>query len=56
MVDKYFIDYIAAEKDTKTIIIDNCIIKAKNRVEALLLLSAKIYPAQLVKVKYISKL
>ena len=54
MVDKFFIDYIAADKDA--IIIDNCIIKAKSRIEALLKLSARIYPAQLVKVKYISKL
>lgn len=56
MVDKFFIDYIAVNKDDNTILIDNCIIKAKSRIEALLKLSARIYPAQLVKVKYISKL
>lgn len=58
MVDKFFIDYIAFNKDDNTIMIDNCIIKAKSRIEALLKLSARIYPAQLVKVKVkdISKL
>lgn len=56
MVDKFFIDYIAVDKNDNAIIVDNCIIKAKSRIEALLKLSARIYPAQLIKVKYISKL
>lgn len=31
MVDKFFIDYIAVDKDA--IIIDNCIIKAKSQLK-----------------------
>lgn len=53
MVDKFFIEYIAVDEDA--IIIDNCIIKAKNRIEALIKLSDRISPAKLVKFK-ISKL
>ena len=53
MVDKFYIDFIAVDKDA--IIIDNCIIKAKSRTEALIKLSDRISPAKLVKFK-ISKL
>ena len=53
MVDKFYIDFIAVDKDA--IIIDNCIIKAKSRTEALIKLSDRISPAKLV-IYNISKL
>lgn len=53
MVNKYFIDYRAVDKDDNDIYTDDVIIYAANPIEALDKLDAMLYPDHIFTVDYI---
>lgn len=52
MVNKYFIDYRAADKDENDIYTDDAIISAANPIEAFQKLNAMLYPDHIITVDY----